>query len=143
LNKFNFSTDKRYEMEDEEDFDDFKPMEEQKLNYNDIVIKTDNNTGSSNPLKQENCDSSNDEDIVDKYNKIVFFNEENLPRIRKSENLSDMTDFSGITPLLTYDKVKKNKINNHYKKTGRAYFHRTDSFSQPRSNSKVKLYKNK
>jgi hypothetical protein len=128
-------------MDDEEDFDDFKPLEEQKMNFEKINIKTDGFTNTSNNKCIE--ESSSDEEIVDKYNKIVFFNEENLPKINKSENISDISDFSGITPLLTYDRSKKIRVNKIYDKAdNKTYFHRIDSFTLPRTNS-FKLYKYK
>ena len=39
LNKINLSSDKKYQMEDEEDFDDFKPLilEEHKTNLNELI----------------------------------------------------------------------------------------------------------
>ena len=69
-------------MEDEEDFDDFKPLilEEHKTNLNELInLKTDNLTNTSNTIK--NCpDTSSEEEIVNKYNKIVFYNEENFTK---------------------------------------------------------------
>jgi hypothetical protein len=77
--------------------------------------------------------SSNDEEIVKKYNRMVFFNEENIaPRHTES----DVTDFSGILPLLTYDKTKKDKIVKRYSEVS-DYLQRIDSFTLPRSGSNV------
>jgi hypothetical protein len=133
-------------MEDEEDFDDFKPliMEEHKTNLNELInLKTDNLTNTSNTMK--NCpDTSSDEEIVNKYNKIVFYNEENFTRIDefKKDCLSDITDFSNISPLLTYDQSRKDKIIKNYNKdNNKMLFHRIDSFSLPRTQSKQKMYK--
>jgi hypothetical protein len=137
LNKFTFNRDKRYQMEDEEDFDEFRvPMEENKTSnlFELMNVNTDNNY-TSNTIKGT---SSNDEEIVDKYNRIVFYNEENI-----KDCISDITDFSNISPLLTYDHAKKSKIKKNYDKEDKALCHRIDSFSLPRTKSKLKLYKNK
>jgi hypothetical protein len=75
--------------------------------------------------------SDDDEGIVNKYNRIVFFNEENLP-IRHCE--SDATDFSGILPLLTYDKSKRGRLTKRFSDVS-DYLQRIDSFTIPRSGS--------
>jgi hypothetical protein len=142
LGKTNLSTEKKYEMEDEEAYDDFRLCEENKNTIGEIYhqLKTDQFTLSdeAKKIKLDISSSSGGEDIVDKYNKIVFFNEENLLKRTGSE----LTDFSGISPLLTYNKSKKKKISKKFIKTGKDCFvRRIDSFTLPRTTSKIKMYK--
>jgi hypothetical protein len=153
LGRSNISSDKRYEMEDEEDYDEFRANDDYKIIYRcgnkaAAIKKKENGAGYINTSITKNHDSSSDnKDIIDKYNRIIIFNEENLPKIGKVENGSDISDyFSGISPLLTYDKYRKSRIRKNYNKAGnKTLFQRgrIDSFSQPRSNSKVNLYKYK
>jgi hypothetical protein len=181
VNKFNnFSSDKRYEMDDnEESFDDFKQsnvnvtikpqinLEEQKNQLQDIInIKTDYFTNTSNSMipkygtkPDKNSSSENEEDIVDKYNKIIFYSQEhklnmvnegsrkNLTHPEGGEKkLEDMSeDFSHISPLLTFNKKKKSKIINSFQKGqgNKVYWQRHDSFILPRTQSKIKFYQQK
>ena len=97
LNKLNFPLDKKYEMEDEEAFDDYQTnliinnarlynVEERKqfnINLQDIMnIQTEFFTNSSNiemnkpsALLPESSEEENEE-IVDKCNSLVFYDEE-------------------------------------------------------------------
>lgn len=187
--------DKKYEMEDEEAFDNYHTKliinnarlynteEKKQLNVNlqDIInIKTEFFTYSSNneqnfenkkylPENQILEVSSDEEDIIDKYNKIICYNEEERTRREHTPNTkqrknnrrqlnlnhsegfnvikqdSDISDhFSNISPLVSNSKNKRNKIMkalHQDEENGKNYISRHDSFTLPRTTSKMKLYK--
>jgi len=112
LNKFNFSSDKKYELDDEDCYDDFNyksilqdenKTNNEKLssNINDLVnIKTDYFTNNSqlnikenyttqNEQICENDENSSEHEIMisDTHNKFMFYNNE------KEKNLNFESDF--------------------------------------------------
>lgn len=167
-NKFNISMEKKYEMDDQDHNEEFNlkkaMLEERKVPLHDILnIKTDyftNTSNSNHNLKGtvineiNNDSSSNEEDIVDQFNKIVFYNKEHKLlsdnnndvngkqeefKNKNDPKYSDLSDnFSHISPVIT--NYRKNKLKAHQNKV---FFPRHDSFTLPRTNSQVKIYKNK
>lgn len=231
LNKFNLpSYDKKYEMDDEEAFDDYQTnliinnahlynTEERKqlnVNLQDIVnIKTEyftntnsenggnsninqNNNINTNGLNifkrhqvntnkrksqieevssesNSNSDLNEDQEIIDKYNKIIFYNHEhridsggkflthnnrnnkmlqsaddlnnhhNVNNINTNHNGNLSDNFSNISPLISHNKKKRNKITKLQQNNNTnviSYISRHDSFTLPRTTSKLKMYKN-
>jgi hypothetical protein len=141
--------DKKYEMDDEDETEDIKNnnisinngMEEKKFPLCDI-LKTDNFTNNSRNIINEvehDSQSSSDTEIVDKYNKIIFYHQEKTNNI---DSNSEAAEFSGISPLITYNKNKKTKIHKNYNKgENNNYLQRNESFLIPRMNSYNKMYK--
>ncbi len=193
LNKFNFPLDKRYELDDEEAFDEYHTnliinnarlynTEERKMlnqNLQDIInIKTEcftNGNTSSVPgtvkylpfsqVQEESysSDSMNHEEIMDKYNKIIFYNEEHklidhnnshFKALPSGDDLahnggSDIVlsdNFSHISPLITHNEKKRKKLKKlqiFQNENNGVYISRHDSFTLPRTTSKLKMYKYK
>lgn len=138
LNRFNFSSDKKYELDDEDCYDDFnyrsilndennqkekvnnnKNNDDNNANLNEIInIKTDyftngsqmnirgNYTTQNEHGEADEVSSSNEEKISDKYNKFVFFNEENL----KSENKKNVKVEDSKNSQLDMEAFKNQKI---------------------------------
>jgi hypothetical protein len=176
---FYFPMDKKYEMDDEEAFDDYQTnlilhnarlynTEEKKTfnaNMQDIInLRTEFFSGTSEPHTKEKLHVITDEDdemlvdVLDKYNKIIFYNEEQKMKlgkqniITKTKSATDFTKndldehFSNISPLLTYSQKKNKKLINpvqgqNPKNDLITQLSRIDSFSLPRSASKIKMYK--
>lgn len=108
-------------------------------------------------------DSMNHEEIMDKYNKILFYNEEhklidhkNLPlnALPSGDDIahnggSDIIlsdNFSHISPLITHNENKRKKLKKlqiYQNENNGVYISRHDSFTLPRTTSKLKMYKYK
>jgi hypothetical protein len=176
---FYFPLDKKYEMDDEEAFDDYQTNmilnnarlynTEEKKNFNasmqDIMnFRTELFSGTSEPHTKEKLPENTDEDeeemlvdVLDKYNKIIFYNEEQKLKlgkqniITKTKSAMDFSKndldehFSNISPLLTYSQKKNKKLKNtgqgQIKNDLITQLSRIDSFSLPRTASKIKMYK--
>ena len=98
----------------------------------------------------EDCSSSNEEKINNKFNKIIFSYDENLNKNSRDfvpqleNNIHDKYDLfnvSSISPLPSTHQIKrKNKANknlpNQISQVGKYFLMRNDSFNIPRTNSK-------
>ena len=184
LNKFNVNKDKKYEMEDEEAYDDYNTnlimqnaylyntAEANLLNSNlqDIInIKTENLSSSSINeiganligLNKNPISSLEEQEIIEKYNNIIFYNQEmkikiNLDSLTADKNQNDIQgkfnnnnlefsdSFSRVSPLISHSNLKKEKLTKNNNKRqqikyngNKIFFQRHDSFMAPRSNSKI------
>jgi hypothetical protein len=99
LNKFNFSSEKKYELDGEDCLESFNfkgilPVQERNLNDNNlneiINIKTDYFTNNSNINIREF--DSNEDRISDGYNNYLFIDKENKYNKNKKNYFSDFTD---------------------------------------------------
>lgn len=179
LKKFNFTKDKKYEMDDEELSEDYKKTiknlagndNSSLYNTKDILrkkieIRNNNHLDILNGkiIKEipEESFSSSDDAIIDKYNKIIFFNKETEIDASNKVGLNTKMDdefingdisnenlikklkdnLQQISPLITYDQKKNSKINRHYdKEENNIFLQRNSSFLIPRTNSYNKIYK--
>lgn len=141
LNKFNFSSDKKYELDDEDCYDDFnyksilqdenKQNNEKHLsNINELInIKTDYFTNNSQLNIKENYTTQNDnieendenssdpaKMISDKHNKFMLYKDE------QEKNLNFESDFY-------FDGKNNNNINNNLNNVGNKIVIQEENFN--------------
>jgi hypothetical protein len=156
-NKNNILKNKKYLMELQEAYDGYNTdliiknahlynTEERKLlnlNFQDLILNSEQLTNSSNQdlldidvlnnkMKEENNSSSENENILQKYNQIIFFNQENEINLMED-------DYNKLVCLQDH---KKNKMNKNYKQSQvkqrmkNVFIDRHNSFILPRIGSK-------
>ena len=156
--------DKKYLMEIQEAFDDYNTNliirnarlynneEKKMLNLNlEDIINTEHLTYSSNHELFENPfllnkqmqgdhTSSEDEEILEKYHQIIFYNKEKEINLNYEKHKTNSDEISDINPVLRISDSRKSKMNGNYKQSKQRetikFVERHNSFILPRTGSK-------
>jgi hypothetical protein len=138
LGKLNISTEKKYKLEVEEPYDDYRPASNNHTrltaDFGQHILKA----GKFISDYGAKDSTSDDEDIDNNFNRVQFFNEESILDINKCD--SDNTDFSGIMPFLNENNKNitgvRKKVSMCMSVPKKDWLQRIDEFSIPRTQSK-------